>query len=474
MSKKLIFIIIAIFIISIQAAYPAEQTSDKLLALPQVDTRTELLSIVFRLAGNHEYNISNFKEYVRDVDEYFGGYKNHEAVRYAQEMREQYGVSYDAVAAISFHLEPIPSLKPKTTFTDEAFSRWGGAENALKFVALLQKFAADTRCEEFFRMHEQLYALAEERFRHIYDSVDVDWFISFYGTKPTGKLNIIVGFGNGPCNYGPKVLNADKTEDCYAVMGTWSFDSLGKPQYSAAEYLPLIIHEFNHSFVNHINEKNEKAFEPFSTNVFEQVKYNMQRQAYPTPICMLNETLVRACVVQYLKSHDSDNGKTLKEEIQYQIGTGFIWIANLGKILDSYESNRAKYTTLESFVPDLVEFYKWLSENPDQVFGKCPHVTSVEPFANNSDSARSETKEMRIHFDKPLAGSGFSIWRSQSEGTQFPIDGQNVRYKDGNKTLVLGLAMNPKTKYEFILVGTNFKSLDGYPLLDYVVSFQTK
>src|SRR5436309_10571183 len=38
---------------------------------PKVDPRVELLSIVFRLAGNSEYNMSPLKTYTADIDSYF-------------------------------------------------------------------------------------------------------------------------------------------------------------------------------------------------------------------------------------------------------------------------------------------------------------------------------------------------------------------------------------------------------------------
>ena len=38
---------------------------------PRVDPRVELLSIVFRLAGNSEYNMSPLKTYTADIDAYF-------------------------------------------------------------------------------------------------------------------------------------------------------------------------------------------------------------------------------------------------------------------------------------------------------------------------------------------------------------------------------------------------------------------
>ena len=50
-----------------------------------VDTRVELMSIIFRLAGNPEYNMPNSNSrYADEVEQHFGRLRNHPAVKYAQ------------------------------------------------------------------------------------------------------------------------------------------------------------------------------------------------------------------------------------------------------------------------------------------------------------------------------------------------------------------------------------------------------
>src|SRR5690348_4954484 len=43
---------------------------------PCVDERVEVLSIVFRLAGNSEYNMDRLKSYATDIDRYFSPYRH--------------------------------------------------------------------------------------------------------------------------------------------------------------------------------------------------------------------------------------------------------------------------------------------------------------------------------------------------------------------------------------------------------------
>ena len=61
----------------------------------RVDPRVELLSIVFRLAGNSEYNMSPLKTYTADIDAYFSPYKEHPAVALARKLAGEREVGFD-------------------------------------------------------------------------------------------------------------------------------------------------------------------------------------------------------------------------------------------------------------------------------------------------------------------------------------------------------------------------------------------
>lgn len=71
---------------------------------PRVDERVELLSIVFRLAGNHEYNSRRFKLYTDKIYEHYTPYKDHELIHFAKRLRKENGVSFDAVMSMAIHL----------------------------------------------------------------------------------------------------------------------------------------------------------------------------------------------------------------------------------------------------------------------------------------------------------------------------------------------------------------------------------
>jgi hypothetical protein len=132
--------------------------------LPAVDRRVELLSIVFRLAGNYEYNFDDYRSHVSDIHRHFDPYKGHPLIAFATKMRDKQGVSFDAVQAMAIHLEHPPALSPVVPFSSTVPERRWGKENALRFVELLKQFHKDARCEAFFAKHETLYQTAREQF----------------------------------------------------------------------------------------------------------------------------------------------------------------------------------------------------------------------------------------------------------------------------------------------------------------------
>src|SRR5271169_266924 len=60
-----------------------------------VDPRVELMSLIFRLAGNGEYNMAKVPIYSADADRQFAAFSNHAVVKLATRLREEHGVSFD-------------------------------------------------------------------------------------------------------------------------------------------------------------------------------------------------------------------------------------------------------------------------------------------------------------------------------------------------------------------------------------------
>ncbi len=447
---------------------------------PRVDPRVELLSIVFRLAGNSEYNMSPLKTYTADIDAYFSPYKDHPAVTLARKLASERDVGFDAVMGLAVRLSPPPTLKPVVAFTDDVPDARFGKDNAILFAQRLADFYRDTHFEKFLAAHQAFYHLAEDRFRVVLNDLDLNWYKSFYGDVRTGQYLLILGMNNGGGNYGPRVVWPDGHEEFFSIIGCWTQDDSENPTYST-DYLPTIIHEFNHSFVNPAFAKHKSEFAS-ARQVFERVADKMRAQAYGNSDTMVIESLVRAAVIQYMESrgHESREVRYLMRGEQL---TGFVWMDELVDLLHQYSSQRSHYRTFESFIPAVAQFYRSLapriSEKIASFSQRCVHVSGMQPFPNHSEDADPAIKELVITFDKaldPQAGPkhhGYSISLGPDGNENFPISGA-PEFLPGNLSIKLPVVLKPDWNYSFVLTPLASASQDGYPLESYTVAFKTK
>ena len=66
--------------------------SQSLILNPAVDEKTELLSIVFRLAGEEEYVNNEIKNYTDAIDKYFDPYKDDALIKFVKKIRKKNGI----------------------------------------------------------------------------------------------------------------------------------------------------------------------------------------------------------------------------------------------------------------------------------------------------------------------------------------------------------------------------------------------
>jgi hypothetical protein len=442
----------------------------RLTEVPKVDRRIELLSIVFRLAGNEEYNATYFKKYTDKVESHFEQYKNHEIVKFAGELREKKGVSYEAVMNLAIILDA--SLNPIIDFSTNVPERWS-KEDAIKFVKLLKKFYKDAKCEEFFNDNEALFQEVATRFRTVYEKLDLNWYHSFYGEKDNENFTLIVSIGCGAHNYGTSYILPNAKKEVFAIMGTWKVDESGMPVYERDEYLPTIVHEFNHPYVNPLLAKHKEAFEESGKGIYKAVEYEMSRQqAYGDWQIMLNEALVRASVIKYFIDHG-----TSESEIQtmqnIELNKGFMWIKGLVSELKKYDNQRDNYPTLESYIPNLSIAYKTFAEKISQFDTQRPKVESITDFSNNDTNVSPQLKTITINFDRPLAGKGYSVYYGSKGKLAFPKFG-TINYANENKSIVMEVQLMSDKAYQFVLTGKDFKTPEGIALKTYEVNFKTQ
>ena len=114
---------------------------------------------------------------------------------------------------------------------------------------------------------------------------------------------------------------------------------------------------------------------------------------------------------------------------------------------------------------------------------ECPEIIGILPFENGANEVDPLTDELRISFSKEMVPGSMSISFSEngeqsvSEKAKSNMPIKNVKgYENNDKTLVLGLSLEPNREYEFLITNKSFKSKDGFPLASesYLIYFSTK
>jgi hypothetical protein len=461
---------------------PHEAAGQPVSVTIRVDPRVELVSIMFRLAGNREYNQHRLPSYVADIEAHFDAFRDHPAIAFARGLSQEKGIGYDACMSMAIYLTDVAALDARVPFeTAEHWpARWT-RDDARAFVEHARTFVEDTRFEAFFEEHQPLYDLAETRMRQLLaEQVDLAWFGDFFGAQPGAEFVLALGMGNGGGNFGPKFIAPDGTEELYAIMGVWLTDDEGLPRFDAS-VTGLIIHEFNHSFVNPVMEQHFDEIGEAGEAVFAAVASQMARQAYGDWRTMVNESLVRAAVVRYFMKREG--GEAAAQEIDRQKRNYFVWIDELSDLLAQYETVRDTYPTFESFLPHIATFFHDLAPRitdfvlyfEEELDAQRPQVVEATP-PNGAEDVDPALTEIVFRFDRPMNTGSYSVMTDDEDGDEYYPEVAEVGFDETGTVFTMKVTLKPNHRYAFSLnspTGGAFRSRDGIPLAFYPVAFHT-
>jgi hypothetical protein len=456
-------------------AGPGEKASTPDLRIA-VDPRIELVSLLFRLAGNPEYSHCRVPSYAADIDKQFNGFRNHPAVQLARQLRQRRSISYDACMSLAVLLtassEPRLSV-PLDPWPDFLDHRWD-AQSVNKFVAAAGQFVKDSGFNDFIKAHEGLYRTSESRMRFLMDrEAHLAWFNHFFGERPKANFTLILGMLNGGSCYGPRSRDKIGTDELFCVLGVWATDDQGLPVFGK-DILSTVVHEFCHSYANPIIDRHASELRDSGEQLYEPVAGRMRSQAYGNALTMLRESLVRASVVRYVSRYEGE--KTAEREIREQQTRGFEWMKELSGLLVKYEAERYHYPTLESFSPRLVSFFRdyagEFQKKHHQLEASRPQLVSIVP-ANGAGDVDPGTRTIQVIFDRPMRNGS---WSMCGGGPNFPETIDKPSYDKSRKTWTTKVKLKADWAYEFWLNSSqyqSFQSEEGVPLESVHVTFRT-
>ncbi len=454
----------------------------------RVDPRVELLGIIFHLAGNPEYNDGKIPSYEEDIQKSFGAFENHQAVVLAKELREQSGVSFDAVMSLALHVTDPPALDERTpldplpAFLDQ---RWT-PETSRRFLVAARDFAVQTNFMAFFADHHGLYSLTENRMKIALDSQDLaDWCIRYFGGASDMSFHLELGMLNGGSSYGPRFQAPGQPLEFHSVLGVWQIDSAGMPEFSL-DVLKTVMHEFLHSFINPLTVAHESELASAGRKLYAAVGPIMEGLAYRDWQTVINESLVRAVTIRWVATQAKPS--LVLQAVAYQQKMGFYWIDGLNDLLAQYESRRGQYPTFTDFLPKIEVYLGQYAANADARIdavearwnderkirsAAAPHVVAMTP-PNGSEDVDPGTTVLSFTFDRPMLDKHWSVMQT---GSPMPEITGDVSYNAERTVFSIPVALTPSTTYKFALNrpdGGGFRDEAGNQLLEYVVKFSTQ
>jgi hypothetical protein len=290
-----------------------------------VDPRVELLSIVFGLVGSPEYAEAYPSPWRDAVNEQFEPLRDHEAVVLARGLRAEYGISFDAPVDLAVYLDPATLLptRPLAPLPPGLDPLWEGAPID-PFLAALADFAEAGGFDRVYAENAAYRGEAEDRLTAVVaDQPIIESFEKLFGPRPGTRFRVVPGLLTGPYNYSATAVAPDGSSEYVQVIGV---------EFAAAQTLELVVHEMAHAYVNPIFDARAEALAAVSAPAFASEEAQMRAQNYIDAPTMVNELVVRAVTIVYVRDHvDDDRAAAL---ILEEEDRGFRWIAPLVARLD--------------------------------------------------------------------------------------------------------------------------------------------
>lgn len=295
-------------------------------------------------------------QYYQDLKKFFEPYKNHDAIKIAENLTKQ-GFSFDAPPNFILSLGELPNLEVRNGYSDYLINRSGGEDVLEKFRLALIDLAIKSNFTDFFEQNRpNLESYLNNTVKNLDTTKVINWMRDFYGWSGDDFYTVFAPAMFPGGGYGATITLADDRNEIYQIIrenGT----SNSIPVFMKGMSLELLtLHEWGHAFVNPSVEENMDLVHRLNLiKLFEPVEEIMMMNSYGSVETFFNEQILRG--VTSLAAKDLYGDPSFWAEKREHIGRGFYLTDFTIKQLEYYEENRDKYKTFKDFVPYLLEQY---------------------------------------------------------------------------------------------------------------------
>ena len=496
--KRMIFGLMAVLLVVSVTAQPQRSTADvkndkePAGAIPfsgqmqvHVDERFELTSIAFRLTGESIHTPTTPANYVKEIDDYFSQYKDHELVEFIRNhiITSEHNFGFSIVSGLAADVEITPKGIVYTKKWNLAYDpdkndpQYCLTHEELKeYLRLLNKFYKDTKFHSFYAHHRDFYHIAEMNMQEWVNQIDTAWFSEFFG-KPFQMDNIWLVPANGEHNFAITRYNAEGEQFNNIALGCSSTDSLGNIIFDLPDF-GVLLHEICHNYTLPILMSALSDFRPICDTLFQydDVRSALTRWHYGA-VSISIEGINRLCEFCYYQAHHTYEPEELKLRVKSQEYTGFIWFGEMLEFMNNFSSHRDLYPYFDSFLPQLKGFLQQVAANMYSYYiPKMRRPMVISTFPANGTVVDTTISEVVLVFSESMfTGLVWTHYPEDSIGVQpLPVDFDNLYWRDDHTYVIpLQEPLKRYTTYGFSL-SPNVTNVFRYRATPYDLIFETK
>ena len=300
-----------------------------------------------------------------DINSYFKNFKKHKAVKLTRKIANG-KASFSAPLLIALSLSPLPktniNYNPHYLYQTIHNKNSRGERIIAKYLKSINHFYENANVEGFLKKHNYFYEMALNQLTQNSPKKETILGMENYYRKIFSNYSIIPSLTNFPMAFG-HTYSKDNQVIIYQTLSINSPINESLQHYgfhNRNTIYELTFHEYGHSFVNVINNKELKSLTDNTAYLLKPIKDDMLAIAYGDWETVLEEHIVRAVEIRIWEVVMKNIEKANSLRIEYIDNKKFKYIPFIEEQLKVYEANKIEFTSFDVILPKLISSLKMI------------------------------------------------------------------------------------------------------------------
>lgn len=310
----------------------------------KVDKRIELMGVCLRLSYYKDelpFLVTKLENYPyhEEVEKWFAPFKEHRAIKTLDEITRTLNFGYDAPFVLMTQVDEDLNFYGQNRYPFA--TRLNKSPSVLKFLDELKDFVKVSKFDEFFNTHKEFYNSEVDSFNKALPLDDVIPFMKklFHKKFDDKEFIIILALLSTGGGFG---LNDFSGKEIYCIesKNRENENAVNWGAYNSAGVRSHYLHEFCHSIINPLTDKYIEQIGKFEIPNADKEK--LRKNAYASNRNIINEYIIRAIQLCYIKDADENYSRFLDNN-ENKIGYNRKILLNLAEKLEEVKNSNSNF-----------------------------------------------------------------------------------------------------------------------------------